>query len=146
MATKNDTPPVPPFMDVTKMFEQFKMPGVDVSTLIEGRRKDIEALVQVNQQAYQGVQALTQRQTEIMTAAANAMQASLKEMAGKKPNEIATQQAELAKQAFDRALIDMRELAEIVAKSQSQAYEALSKRFQEHVEEFKRVLQPPAAK
>ena len=141
MATKNEAPQ-PQFMDVSKMFEQFKFPGVDMNTLMEGRRKDIEALVQLNQQAYQSVQALTQRQAEILTAAAGAMQANMKEMAGKKPNEIATQQAELAKQAFDRALNDMRELADIVAKSQTQAYEALSKRFQEHIEEFKRLMQP----
>lgn len=141
MATKNEAPQSQ-FMDVSKMFEQFKFPGVDMNTLIEGRRKDIEALVQLNQQAYQSVQALTQRQAELLTAAASAMQANMKDMAGKKPNEIATQQAELARQAFDRALADMRELADIVAKSQTQAYEALSKRFQEHIDEFKRLMQP----
>lgn len=131
-----------PFMDVTRMLEQFKLPGVDVNALVEARRKDVEALVKANQQAYQGVQALTQRQAEILTAAASSMQANLGGMAGKAPTEMATKQAEMARQAFDKALVDMRELAEIVTRSQAQAYEALSKRFQEHVQEFQKAFQP----
>ena len=37
--------PTNPLGELTKMFEQFKLPGVDMSTLVEGRRKDVEALV-----------------------------------------------------------------------------------------------------
>ena len=60
-----------PFMDLTRMMEQFRLPGVDMNALVEARRKDVEALVKANQQAYQGVQALAQRQAEILQAAAS---------------------------------------------------------------------------
>ena len=55
-----------PFMDISKLMEQFKIPGVDLGAVVEARRKDIEALTQANQQAYQGMQALAQRQAEIL--------------------------------------------------------------------------------
>lgn len=47
-----------PFMDVSHLLEQFKVPGVDVSAILEARRKDIEALVTANRQAYEGMQLL----------------------------------------------------------------------------------------
>ena len=131
-----------PFMDLSRMLEQFKLPGVDVNALVEARRKDVEALMQANQKAYQGVQALAQRQAELLTAAASSMQSGMASMAGKPPAEVANQQAEMARQAFDKALVDMRELAEIMARSQAQAYETLSKRFQEHIQEFQRSFMP----
>jgi hypothetical protein len=36
----------------------------------------------------------------------------------------------------------MRELAEMATKSQSQAYEVLNKRFQENLEEMRKLMQP----
>ncbi len=46
------TPPNP-FADFTKMMEQFRLPGMDMSAVIEARRKDIEALTEANQLAYE---------------------------------------------------------------------------------------------
>ena len=51
-----------PFGDFTKMLEQFKLPGFDVPAIMEARRKDMEALVQANQTAFQGMQSLAQKQ------------------------------------------------------------------------------------
>jgi len=36
--------PEMPFMDINQLLQQFKVPGVDVSAIMEARRKDIEAL------------------------------------------------------------------------------------------------------
>ena len=41
--------------------------------------------------------------------------------------------ADLARKAFERALADMRELAEIAAKTQKEAFEVIRKRFEENV-------------
>jgi hypothetical protein len=64
-----------PFMDVNQLLEQFKIPGVDVSALIEARRKDIEAVVTANRQAYEGTQLLAQRQAEMLQEAITEWQA-----------------------------------------------------------------------
>ncbi len=131
-----------PFVDMNQIFSQLKIPGVDLSAIFEARRKDIEALTQVNQHAYEGVQALVRREAEMMQQAVAELQSALKSMAAKSPGELASKGTELAKQAIERALANMRELAEIASKSQSQAYDVVNKRFQENLQELRQLLQP----
>jgi phasin family protein len=81
------------------------------------RRKDIEALVTANRQAYEGMQLLAHRQAEMLKEAMTEWQAATEGMmSGQTPGAGAAKQAELGKQAFDKALANMRELAEIATK------------------------------
>jgi phasin family protein len=52
----------------------------------------------------------------------------------------AAKQAELGKQTFEKALANMRELAEMATKSQTQAWEVVSRRFHENLEELKKLM------
>jgi len=131
-----------PFMDISKLMEQFKIPGVDLGAVVEARRKDIEALTQANQQAYQGMQALAQRQAEILKETMSEWQASMQGMMGKNPGDIAAKQVALATEAFEKALANMRELSEIASRSQIQALETVNKRFQENLQELRKLMQP----
>ena len=109
-----------PFVDFTTMLQQFKLPGVDMTAIIEARRKDIDALMESNKIAYEGMQALAQKQAEILRTTMEEMQASAKEMsAGGNPLANAGKQAELAQQAVQKAFVNMRELAEMARKSQT---------------------------
>ena len=132
---------MPPFVDITKILEQFKLPGVDIGALMEARRKDVEALTQANQIAYQSMQALAQREAEILQQTMTEWQGAMAGMAGKSPTEMASKGTELATQAFGRALSNMRELAEMASKSQTQTYEVLNRRFQENLEELRKMMQ-----
>ena len=60
------------------MIEQFKMPGVDMTAIVESRRKDIEALVEANKAAYESMQALARKQTEMLTQTMQGMQEAAK--------------------------------------------------------------------
>jgi phasin family protein len=131
-----------PFMDISKLMEQFKIPGVDLGAIVEARRKDIEALTQANQQAYQGMQALAQRQAEILKETMSEWQTSMQGMKGKNPADIAAKQVALATEAFEKALANMRELSEIASRTQIQALETVNKRFQENLQELKKLMQP----
>jgi len=133
---------MPPFVDITKILEQFKLPGMDISALMEARRRDVEALTQANQIAYQSMQALAQREAEILQQTMAEWQGAMAGMAGKSPTEMAAKGTELATQAFGRALANMRELAEMASKSQTQTYEVLNRRFQENLEELRKLMQP----
>ncbi|MCH8139368.1 MAG: DNA recombination protein RmuC, partial [Proteobacteria bacterium] len=53
-------------MDFGKLAEQFKFPGVDTTVLIESQQRNIEAITKANQVAFAGVQAIMQRQAEIL--------------------------------------------------------------------------------
>ena len=131
-----------PFPDVSKILEQLRVPGIDMHAVIEARRKDVEALTQANQMAYESMQALVRREAEILQQTMAEWQAAMTAMAGKNPAEMASKGTELATQAFGKALANMRELAEMASRSQVQAYEVLNRRFQENLEELRKMLQP----
>ena len=84
--------PMASFTDITKMMEQFKLPGVDLSALNEGRRKDIEALTQVNKIALESSQTMAQKQVEILQ---KTMQELTQAMTAGKPLENPVKQGEL---------------------------------------------------
>jgi phasin family protein len=130
-----------PFQQFTKMMEQFRIPGVDVQAMMEARRKDVEAVVQANRIAFQGAQALVQRQSEILQQTMAEWQKAAQSLTGKEPGQAVGTQAELAKQAFEKALQNMRELAELAVKAQSDAYEVIKQRVQENIEQLRSTLQ-----
>ena len=57
-----------PFADIGKLLEQYKLPGVDMSSIVESRRKDIEAIAQANQLALKGVASIANKQAEFVQA------------------------------------------------------------------------------
>ncbi|MBI1208922.1 MAG: phasin family protein [Azospirillum sp.] len=131
-------------MDVSKMMAEFKMPGVDVDAIMASQRKNIEAVTAANQLAIEGMQAVVRRQAEILRQTMEETGAMLTEMMGAgSPEEKVTKQAELVKSAFEKALSNMKELAEMVAKSNSEAANVISKRVSDSLEELKTVMAKP---
>ena len=125
-------------IDITKMFEQFKLPGVDVSALMEARRKDIEALTEVNKIALQSSQTMAQKQVEILQ---KTMQELTQTMTGGKPLENAAKQGEVVQHAMEKAFAYMLELAEVGRKAQTEALEVINKRAQENMQELTSLVQ-----
>ena len=125
-----------PFGDLTKMLEQFKVPGVDMSALVESRRKDIEAIVDANKTAYESMQQLARKQTEMLT---RAMQ-DIQEAASAGISD-PSKQTEVARNACLKALDDIKDLAEIARKSQADAMENITQRANAHMDEIKKMLQ-----
>ncbi len=56
------------------------------------------------------------------------------------PEEKAARQTELAKEAFQRAIANMRELAEMVSKSQTDAFDVINKRVADSLDEIKSLM------
>jgi phasin family protein len=125
-----------PFADFSKIFERFKVPGVDLAALADSGRKDMEALVEANKAAYQGLQALARKQTEMLTEAMSKIQEAAKRAAGPTPP------SDLAREAYHKTLADMKELADIVRKSQAEALTKVTDRAIEHLQELKKMIQP----
>ena len=127
---------------IEQLLKQFNLPGLDINSLIESQKKDIEALTAANQRAYEGVQSLAQRQIELLQEAMQKWQASTHGAnVGQAIASGAPKQVEAAKQAFEQAFANMRELTEMAAKSQTEAYSIIQKRMQERMEEIARPLQ-----
>jgi len=128
-------------MDVSKMMSEFKLPGVDVDAIMASQRRNIEAVTAANQLAIEGMQAVVRRQAEILRQTMEEAGNMLTEMMGAgSPEDKVAKQAELVKVAFEKALANMKELAEMVAKSNSEAANIISKRVGESLEELKVVM------
>lgn len=125
--------------DMTKMMGDVKIPGFDMEAIMGAQRKNIEALTAANQAAVQGMQAVAQRQAEILSQAMNEVSSIAQQLAGSasNPQEMTTKQAELARKGFEQALSNMRELAEMVSKSNTDAFAIINKRVTESLQELK---------
>ena len=127
-STEKSTAGEMPFFDFTKLMSQFRLPGVDFAALVDRERKNIEALAEANRIALEGWQALVRRQAEIL-------QETMKKVVTNAGQEDAVKKrADLAKEGFEKALANMRELAEMATKSQKEAFEVVRKRIEENVE------------
>jgi phasin family protein len=116
-----------PSFDFTNLMKDFKLPGVDLATIMEREKKNIEALTEANRVAFVGWQALVHRQAEIL-------QESIKRAVGAAQGEDAgTRRMDLASHAFETALSNMRELAEMAAKSQKEAFDVIRKRVEDNL-------------
>ena len=127
--------------DISKALGDFKVPGLDVDAILASQRKNIEAVTAANQLAIEGLQAVLRRQAEILRASVEESSNYVNQVvAAGTPEEKAAKQTELAKAAFEKALANARELAELVAKSNSEAAEILSKRVSESLDEVKAAI------
>lgn len=129
--------PMTPLIDMSKIIEQFTLPGVDMSALVEARRKDIEALMQVNKIAFESLQAMAQKQVEILKTTMEELQSTAQKMAAK-PGSI--HEGQLVPQTLEKAFGYMHELAELTRKSQSEAMAVINKRAEQNVEELKSLV------
>lgn len=133
-----------PFTDFTKLLEQYKLPGVDMTAVIEARRKDIEAITEANKIAYEGMQALVQKQAEILSQSMQEIQAAAQKLAaGGDPAAAMTRQGEFVQQGLQAAFNNMRELAEMAQKSQAEALAVMTQRAEQNIEEAKRLMKMP---
>jgi phasin family protein len=126
---------------ITKMLEQFKLPGIDIGALVDARRKDIEAVAAANDTALRGIQALNQKQSEILRTTLTQLETLVSPSASSESApEKSTKKSELVQQAVQTALANMRELAETAYRSQADAQAMIGKRVQENLDELKSLL------
>ncbi len=132
-------------MDYSKMLEQYKVPGVEMDKLIEAQRKNIEAITNANKVAFEGMQAIMQRQGEILRSSMTEASKVMSDLAAAgTPEDRMAKQAEVLKKAFETALANMKELAEMGAKSNSEAAETINKRVAESLDEVRDAIKTAA--
>jgi len=124
--------------DFSKAFAGFTLPGFDVEAVLASQRKNIEALTQANQLAVEGVQAVARRQAEIAREAIDEASTMLRDIVQPTaPEERIAKQAELLKLTFERGLANARELALLLAKANTEAFDVVAKRVAQGFEEIR---------
>ena len=121
----------------TKMFEAFHVPGLDVKALMETQRKNLEALKQASQILTVGASDIAKKQTEIVQTAVQQAISLAGDMKGGDVAGAARAQQEFIKQAYETGLKNARELAEMVGRSNQEAYQTIERRVKENVEQLR---------
>ncbi len=148
-----ETTPVNPFAvamnqaksaaeDLTKMFADMKIPGLpDATALMEAHKRNIEVMSAANRIALEGAQAVAKRHMEIMQQTMAELSETLRGLtATESPQDKAAKQTELLKQAYERAVANTKELADLIQHANGEALALLNQRFVEAMEEAKSLL------
>lgn len=124
--------------DFTRAMAGMKLPEFDTEAVVAAQRKNMEALVEANKAAAAGYQELFRKQMEIFEETMAEAQKHLKSLdaTGLDP-EKAKARGELARAAFERALANMKALADSAQKANSDAYEIVSARVKDSIAEMR---------
>ncbi len=130
--------------DFTKMFEGVNPAGLDPKALWEAQQKNLDALVAANRSAAEGMQAAFAQQLAMME---EALADTRKQMSALNASALdpqrATEQSQLAKASFDRTLAQMGALAETAQTASGEAFEQVSSRIREAMEELRNAMESP---
>jgi phasin family protein len=125
--------------EFTKVMGDMRAPGVDLETVVAMQRKNIEALTQANQLAMEGAQAVLRHQFEMTRRTMeelSAMFSGLWQPNGSVEDRMA-KQADFSKTAFEKSMSHARELSDLVSKANSEAFNVLTRRVTETLEELR---------
>ncbi len=141
MAAQNFPFAFPPTFDPEKLKELFgaaKLPGVDADAVLAAQQKNVDAMIEANKVVIAGYQDLYKRQIALFEAAIAQAKDKLTEAQGQPlTTEQAIQNVEAMKAAFEKAAADVKELAELTQKANTDAFEIVKARAEEAVAEFK---------
>lgn len=126
--------------DMTKFFEGAKMPMIDMEALFAAQQKNMEALVEANKAAAAGYQDLFKKQVAMIDETVAAAQAQMSELKMDALSaEGAAKQGELMKEAYEKAVANLTDLAETAKKVNEEALEIIQARVQAAIAELKEI-------
>ena len=127
--------------EFTRMFKEMKMPAMlDMESIMAAHRKNMEVLSNANRVALEGAQKVARRHMEILQQTMQEMTETMKELSGPEtPQAKAAKQTELMKIAYERAVTHMKELADLIQRSNGEALGMLNARFTEAMDEVKQL-------
>ncbi len=124
--------------DLNRMFGDLKIPGFDPAALASAQQKNLDAVAAANRRSIEGYQALVKRQAEIFQQTMQEVAEMMRQSVAAGASEGSTaKQAELARQAIERTMANLRELAEMASKTNSEAFETINRRMTENLEELR---------
>ncbi|MCD8562579.1 MAG: TIGR01841 family phasin [Alphaproteobacteria bacterium] len=128
--------------DFSKLYEQFQVAPFDLKAVMEAQRKNVQAFADAQQVAMESLQALAQRQTEIISQLVEDHSQVAKELMGEgSPESKIAKNADLFKRIYERTVSNLRELSDMVNKSNVEASNIINKRVSAGMSELKSALE-----
>jgi phasin family protein len=127
------------FSEFGKLFADMKLPAMpDMEAFVSASRRNMESLTAANRVALEGAQAVARRHMEIVQQNMADMSEAVRAMSSvEAPQAKAAKQAELLKQAYERAVANMKEIGDLISQSNAEAVNLLNARFTEAMDEVK---------
>ncbi len=128
--------------EFTKMFSDMKMPAMpgmpDMDSFLALHRKNLEVLTAANKVALEGAQTVARRHMEIMQQTMHEVSETMRDMTTvESPQAKAAKQTEMMKASYERAVSHVKELADLIQRSNGEALNMLHARFTEAMDEVK---------
>jgi phasin family protein len=124
--------------DFTKVLGEFKVPMLDVESFIDLQRRNVQAITAANQTAFEAFKGIAQRQADMLKVAMEDFSKAGSEFfAVGTIEEKTAKNADLVKKSYETSIANMKELAELYAKGNADAFEAINKRVTEALDEIK---------
>jgi phasin family protein len=122
------------------------LPKVDVEKIVETHRKNIEAMGRSAEIVSTGATSIAAKQRELMEAVFTEISAAAKEFkpVGDRAEAIA-KHAEFAKKAFELAVNNTRDIAELANKSATEVSQVFQDRLKDTVEQIRGSVQRPGS-
>lgn len=128
--------------DFQKILTAAKMPSLDVNSeaLINSQKKTMEAFAGASKATFEGVNAFSKKQVEILNAAISSAKDATSEIAKGNQQESVAKSVDLIKNAIVEAQANVAELAKINEKTSKEAFEILNARVLDGLTEIKNVV------
>ena len=135
----SDRPMPPQNLDPMRMMSELRLPAMpDLEGLAAAQRRNLEALSAANRVALEGAQAVAKRHMEILQQSMSEMTDAMRAVAGEGDAQSkAAKQAEVLRSGYERAVGNMREIADLIQKSNTEALGLLNRRFSEAMDEVR---------
>jgi phasin family protein len=133
------------FSTWSKSFSQFtgtSMPGFNMDAMMKTGQANMAAISEANRIAIEGLQAVAKRQQEMTAAAISDFQETAKSMTATNGSDMFSKPVELARDSFEKSVANMKELAELAGKSQTEAWSVIGRRFQDSISEVQGAAAP----
>jgi len=124
--------------DFSKFFEGYNSSPVDMKSFLETQRKNLQALSEAQKTTIEGIQAIAQRQTELLSQFVEDNSALAKQALSEgSPEDKIAQNADIFKKTYERNIGSLQEMSELISKSNQEATGILNKRVSASVNELK---------
>jgi len=128
--------------DFSSLFPNLKLPAfTDIEPLVHAHQRNLEALTSANRVALEGAQAYARRQMEIVQQGLAELTQSFQALAEPgTPQAKAARQVEMIKHAYEHTVSNMKELGDLIQRSNNEAIQLLNQRFAEAMDDIKGLM------
>ncbi len=130
--------------DINRMMASLNMPQFDVEAATTAHRKNVDAMSAACMVALDCIQESARRQASLLAEAVDQVFTAARTLsADGQMNGTSAGHLDAQRELFERGLANMRELAELIAKSNSQAFDIVSRRASDCLDEMKDLAKKP---